>query len=265
MDGGSYDPKLGLAYFGVGQTYDTGPVLHRVPGFSNDGLFTDCTLAFDPASGKLVWYFQHVHNDQWDLDWAFEQQLIHLPVDGADQKLVVTSGKMGIYEGMDAATGEYIFSHDLGIQNVISSIDPKTGEKTINPEVVIGDGKPHMICPHPAGTKLDRRILRRVEEDCLRCVQRVVHGFDFSGAGPAREFNSGVNWFIRLRPDSDGKIGRVEAFNLETRKCCGATGSARRKRRVCWIRRAEWLLRARLIGIFRHTTTPRGRRCGKCG
>ncbi|HTX14893.1 MAG TPA: PQQ-binding-like beta-propeller repeat protein, partial [Candidatus Baltobacteraceae bacterium] len=40
---GSYDPQLGLAYFGVGQTYDTGPVLHRVPGFSNDGLYTDST------------------------------------------------------------------------------------------------------------------------------------------------------------------------------------------------------------------------------
>ena len=189
---GSYDPQLGLAFFGVGQTYDTGPVLHRVPGFSNDGLFTDCTLAFDPASGKLVWYFQHVHNDQWDLDWAFEQQLINLPVDGADKKLVVTSGKMGIYEGMDAATGKYIFSHDLGIQNVISSIDPKTGEKTINPEVVIGDGKPHMICPHPGGGRnWIAGLLRCDEEDCLRRAERVVHGFDSSGAGPAREFDFG--------------------------------------------------------------------------
>ena len=132
---GSYDPQLNLAYFGVGQTYDTGPLLHSInqPGITNDGLYTDCTLAFNPDTGKLVWYFQHVHNDQWDLDWAFEQQLIKLPVNGALQKLVVTSGKMGIYEGMDATTGKYIFSKDLGIQNVVTSIDPNTGEKTINP------------------------------------------------------------------------------------------------------------------------------------
>jgi alcohol dehydrogenase (cytochrome c) len=216
---GSYDPQLGLAFFGVGQTYDTGPVLHRVAGFSNDGLFTDCTLAFDPASGKLVWYFQHVHNDQWDLDWAFEQQLINLPLDGADKKMVVTSGKMGIYEGMDAATGKYIFSKDLGIQNVIASIDPKTGEKTIDPEVVIGDGKPHMICPHPGGGRnwiagsydASRKIVYvALNESCM----------DLIPAAPGQRGNltSGVNWFIRLRPDSDGKVGRVEAFNLETKK-----------------------------------------------
>ena len=85
---GSYDPELKLAFFGVGQTYDTGPVLHRVdkPGVSNDGLFTDCTLAFNPDTGKLVWYFQHVHNDQWDLDWAFEQQIMRLPGDRRRQK-----------------------------------------------------------------------------------------------------------------------------------------------------------------------------------
>jgi alcohol dehydrogenase (cytochrome c) len=216
---GSYDPQLGLAYFGVGQTYDTGPVLHRVEGFSNDGLYTDSTLAFDPGTGKLVWHFQHVHNDQWDLDWAFEQQLINLPVSGKPQKLVVTSGKMGIYEGMDAATGKYIFSHDLGIQNVISSIDPKTGEKTINPDVVIGDGKPHTICPHPGGGRnwiagsydASRKIVYvPVNESCM----------DLIPAGPGQRGNltSGVNWFIRLRPDSDGKVGRVEAFNLETKK-----------------------------------------------
>jgi alcohol dehydrogenase (cytochrome c) len=29
---------------------------------------------------------------------------------------------------------------------------------------------------------------------------------------------SGYNWFIRLRPDSDGNVGRVEALNLETKE-----------------------------------------------
>jgi alcohol dehydrogenase (cytochrome c) len=218
---GSYDPELNLAYFGVGQTYDTGPVLHRVdkPGVSNDGLFTDSTLAFNPETGKLIWYFQHVHNDQWDLDWAFEQQVVHLPVNGADRKLVVTSGKMGIFEGMDAATGKYIFSKDLGIQNVISSIDPQTGEKTINSEVIVGDGTAHMICPHPGGGRswiatsydAESKILYvPMVESCMDLIP--------APAGERGNLTSGVNWFIRPRPDSDGKYGRLEAFNLETKK-----------------------------------------------
>jgi alcohol dehydrogenase (cytochrome c) len=219
---GSYDPELNLAFFGVGQTYDTGPVLHRVdkPGVSNDGLFTDCTLAFNPDTGKLVWYFQHVHNDQWDLDWAFEQQLMHLPGEDNGKKMVVTSGKMGIYEGMDAATGKYIFSKDLGIQNVVASIDPKTGEKTINPDVVVGDGKPHTICPHPGGGRNwiagsynpeTKTVYVPMVESCMDLIP--------APAGQRGNLSSGVNWFIRMRPDnSDGKIGRVEALNLETKK-----------------------------------------------
>jgi alcohol dehydrogenase (cytochrome c) len=218
---GSYDPRLNLAYFGVGQTYDTGPMLHRVdkPGITNDGLYTDSTLAFNPETGKLVWYFQHLHNDQWDLDWAFEHQLIDLPVNGVSAHLVMTSGKMGIYEGLDAASGRYVFSDDLGLQNVVTSIDPHTGEKSINPEVVVGDGKPHMVCPHPgsgrswiatsydAATKI---LYIPLEEACM----------DLLPAPPGQRGNlsSGVNWTIRARPGSDGKYGRIEALNLETKK-----------------------------------------------
>ncbi len=218
---GSYDPQLNLAYFGTGQTYDTGPMLHLVhePGVTNDGLYEDTTLAFHPDTGQLVWHFQHVPNDQWDLDWAFEQQVIDLPVHGKKQKLVVTSGKMGIYEGMDAATGKFIFATDLGLQNVVSSIDPETGKPTINPEVVVGDGKPHIICPHPGGgrnwlaTSYDSAtsiLYIPLVESCMDLIP--------APKGQRGNLSSGYNWFIRPRPDSDGKYGRLEAFNLETKK-----------------------------------------------
>jgi len=218
---GSYDPKLNLAYFGVGQTYDTGPMLHPVhkPGITNDGLYTDSTLAFNPDTGKLVWYFQHLHNDQWDLDWAFEHQLLDLPVKGRPEHLVVTSGKMGIYEGMDASSGRYVFSQDLGLQNVVKSIDPRTGEKTINPEALVGDGKPHMICPHPGSGRSwiagsydasSKVLYVPLEEACMDLIP--------APAGQRGNLSSGVNWTIRARPGSDGKYGRIEALNLQTRQ-----------------------------------------------
>jgi alcohol dehydrogenase (cytochrome c) len=218
---GSYDPTLNLAYFGVGQTYDTGPLLHSInkPGITSDSLYTDSTLAIDPDTGKLAWHFQHVHNDQWDLDWAFEQQVIDLPVNGATRRLIVTSGKMGIIEAMDAATGQYLFSKDLGIQNVISAIDPKTGEKRINPEVVVGDGKPHTICPHPGGGRnwnataynpVTTVLYNTVVESCMDLIP--------AGPGERGNLSSGYNWTIRPRPDTDGKYGRIEALNLATRE-----------------------------------------------
>jgi alcohol dehydrogenase (cytochrome c) len=218
---GSYDPQLKLAYFGVGQTYDTGPLLHPIHkrGITNDGLFTDSTLAFDPTTGKLAWYFQHLHNDQWDLDWAFERQLVDLPVQGVSHHLVVTSGKMAIYEGLEAASGKYVFSKDLGIQNVVASIDPRTGDKTINPAVVVGDGKPHTICPHPGGGRnwiagsynaTTKSVFVAMNETCMDLIP--------APAGQRGNLTSGVNWSIRPRPDADGKYGRVEAFNLETKQ-----------------------------------------------
>src|SRR6185436_10707885 len=60
---GSYDPQLNLAYFGVGNTYNTATLLEPRAGASgvtkNDGLYTNATLALRPETGELVWHHQH--------------------------------------------------------------------------------------------------------------------------------------------------------------------------------------------------------------
>jgi alcohol dehydrogenase (cytochrome c) len=218
---GSYDPALNLVFFGAAQTYDTGPLVNasKEPGITNDGLYTDTTLAFDPDTGKLVWHYQHVANDQWDLDWAFERQLINLPMNGATKRIVVTAGKEAFYDALDAATGKYAFSVDLGLQNVIASADPVTGAKTINHAVVMGDGETKTICPHAGGAKSwipgalnpETKILYvPLVESCMDLipVAKGERGF----------LTSGVRVTIRPRLDGDGKYGRFEAINLETRK-----------------------------------------------
>ena len=72
---GTYDPELNLVYFGIAPTYDTAPLL--VPsasrGVTNDAMYTNCTVALNPDTGELVWYYQHTQNDQWDMDWVFER------------------------------------------------------------------------------------------------------------------------------------------------------------------------------------------------
>ena len=75
---GSYDAERNLAFFGPAPTYDTGPLRDPIaqPGVTNEALYTNATIALDPDTGKLVWHFQHVPNDQWDFDWAFERQLV---------------------------------------------------------------------------------------------------------------------------------------------------------------------------------------------
>jgi alcohol dehydrogenase (cytochrome c) len=219
---GSYDPALGLAYFGTGNTYDTGPLLPPIgtPGVSNAALYTNTTLAIDPDTGELKWHYQHFPNDQWDLDWAFERQLVRLPVFGSTRTVAVTSGKLGIYEGVDAQTGEFVFAFDVGLQNVVTAIDPETGAKTVNPEVVPGDGRIKLVCPHGAGAKsflpasynaATQVLIVPLDEACMD-VFPIPGGGDQRGA-----LSSGVNWGIRPAPNSDGKFGRLEAIDLGKR------------------------------------------------
>jgi alcohol dehydrogenase (cytochrome c) len=219
---GSYDPAIGLAYFGTGNTYDTGPLLPPVdtPGVTNAALYTDSTLAIDPDTGRLAWHFQHFPNDQWDLDWAFETQLVRLPVFGAMRTVAVSSGKIGIYEGVDAETGEFVFAHDLGLQNIVTAIDPETGDKTINPEVIPGDGKIQLVCPHGAGAKnfLPASYNAATQVLIVPLVEACMDVFPVPGGGGGGGLSSGVNWGIRPIPDSDGQYGRLEALHLGTRE-----------------------------------------------
>jgi alcohol dehydrogenase (cytochrome c) len=218
---GSYDPDTGLAYFGTGNTYDTGPLLplKKQPGISNAALYTDSTLAVDPHSGRLVWYYQHFPNDQWDLDWAFERQLVNLRIQGALRRVVITAGKSAIYDALDARTGQFLFSVDLGLQNVVKSIDPLTGRKDPN-TALYPDGTVKLVCPHGAGAKNylpaswnqgSGVLVIPLNEACMDL-------YPVPGGGDLSALSSGVNWGIRPRPDSDGKFGRLEALDLTTRK-----------------------------------------------
>ena len=218
---GSYDPALNLAFFGVAQTYDTAPlrtVARDGRGVTNSALYTDATIALNPDTGKLVWYFQHQPNDQWDLDWAFERHLVTLPVNGAAKTVVVTGGKQAIFDAMEADTGRYVFSMDLGLQNVVTAIDPTTGAKTIDSRLVPGDGQAKFVCPHAGGAKswlpssynpASRTLYIPLVESCMDMTPVAPGGFG--------NLSTGVRWTLRPRPGSDGLFGRLQAINLETR------------------------------------------------
>ena len=224
---GSYEPTTGLAFFGTGNTYDTGPLLppSTAPGVTNDALYTNTTLAIDPDTGRIVWHFQHHRRELWDLDWAFERQIVDLPVRGQTRRLVLTAGKIGIYDAVEAATGRFVFSIDLGLQNIVTAIDPETGEKSIDAGQIPDDRSVKFVCPHGAGVKnyppasynpSSKVVFAPLTEACMDV-------FPIPGGAGRGALSSGVNWGIRPRENSDGKYGRLEAINLETRKAVWVT------------------------------------------
>jgi len=218
---GSYDSALNLAFFGVAQTYDTALLAKPVrPGVNTDGLYTDCTLAINPDTGKLVWYYQHLPNDQWDLDWVFERQIVRMPVNGVVRPVIMTSGKQATYDVLDAETGKYLYSKDLGLQNIISSIDPATGKKTVNKDTLPGDGKTVFVCPHVDGAKswLPGSYNPNTRIMYVPLVEACMDLAPLGEGGGRGLLSTGYRPMVRPRPDSDGKYGRVEAVNMLTRE-----------------------------------------------
>jgi PQQ-dependent dehydrogenase (methanol/ethanol family) len=218
---GSYDAKRNLAFFGPAPTYDTGPLRDPVAkrGVTNDALYTNATIALNPDTGKLVWYFQHVPNDQWDFDWAFERQLLTLPINGRDRDILVTSGKEALYDALELDGGRYAFSVDAGIQNLIKAVDPKTGAKTIDPNLVPSREKAIIVCPHAGGAKSWTPASINPQTKVLY-VPLVESCMDLTPV-PADQrggLSTGVKFSIRPRLDSDGRYGRIQAIDLATRK-----------------------------------------------
>lgn len=214
---GSYDTDLGLVYFGVSQTYDTAPLLKRSPDTSvnNDALYTNSTVALNPDTGKLAWHYQHLANDQWDLDWAFERTLTTMKVAGVDRRVVMNVGKMGILDALDAKTGEYLFSIDAGTQNVIAGIDPKTGAKLIDPAKMPDITRPALICPSVSGarawptTSLNAatgKIFVPITEWCMT----------FHDKGSTLLSAPGASSVSANHPDAekDGMMGRLQAMDI---------------------------------------------------
>jgi alcohol dehydrogenase (cytochrome c) len=129
---GQYDPELNLTYWGTGSPSPWSTVTRGT--FDAKGLYMNSTLALNPDTGKLVWHYQHIGADPYDQDYAFERIIVPVNFRGQRRKAVITVGKPGIFEAVDAATGQFLFAADPGAQTVATAIDPVTGVKTLLPE-----------------------------------------------------------------------------------------------------------------------------------
>ena len=128
---GSYDPELNLFYIGTAQAKPWLTASRGLTAF-DAALYTSSTLALDPKTGKIVWYFQHVPAESLDLDVVFERVLI----DVGNQKVVFTIGKDGILWKLDRRTGAFVNFKETIFQNVFASLDQKTGKLQYRPDIL---------------------------------------------------------------------------------------------------------------------------------
>ena len=142
---GSYDPAANLVFWSTAQAK---PWASAQRGTTAAALYTNSTLAINPDTGKIVWYYQHIPGETHDLDEVFESIL----VDNGDRRSLFKMGKIGVLWELDRRTGKFLSAYDLGYQNVVT-IDPATGQGVLVPERVPKLGVPVEYCPGPGGLK----------------------------------------------------------------------------------------------------------------
>ena len=209
---GSYDPVTNLIYWGTAQAK---PWARFARGTDGDALYTNCTLAIDPATGKIAWYYQHIPGETHDMDETFERIL----VDSPGRSSVYSMGKLGILWELDRKTGAFLSVRDLKYQNVLD-VDPRTGKATYRPNMIPKAGVELEFCPSSSGFKSLRAMAYHPDTQAfyiplnLHCergtfsgdIKRVEGG---GGSGGVRRKNL-------MHPESPDGIGELLAMHAKT-------------------------------------------------
>ena len=117
---GSYDPKLDLTYWGIGNPGPDWNPTQR-PG---DNLYSDSVVALDPDTGQLKWHFQFTPNDDYDYDSVQVPVLVDLPTASASSgKLMLWGNRNGFFYVLDRVTGEFIRGRPFVKVNWASGLD----------------------------------------------------------------------------------------------------------------------------------------------
>ncbi len=213
---GTYDPESNTTYWGTAQAK---PWTRATRGTAQGAtLYANATLALDPDTGKLKWFYTHAPGEALDLDEVFER----LVINHGNEKDVLTVGKAGILWKLDRITGKYKASAETVFQNVYDKIDPKTGIPTYRADIQNAKvGEWVSSCPGPAGghdwpaTSYDPAtdlMLIPLHQSCV-----LLRGNELEKKiGPAAT-NAASQQLFEM-PGTHGNLGRLAAYNTRTMK-----------------------------------------------
>jgi quinoprotein glucose dehydrogenase len=102
------DDKRGLLFAATGSASDD----FYAGGRPGKNLYADSILAIDAKTGKLRWYFQAVHHDEWDDDFASPPVLVTVTRHGRKIDAVAATNKTSYVYIFDRETGHSLFPID---------------------------------------------------------------------------------------------------------------------------------------------------------
>jgi alcohol dehydrogenase (cytochrome c) len=213
---GSYDPDLNLTYWGVAQAK---PWVAASRGLktSDRVLYTGSTVALNPDTGELKWYFQHAPGESLDLDEVYERVL----VDIGNRKFSFNIGKPGVLWKLDRQTGEYVSHVETVFQNVWQSIDRESGVPRYRSDIMSAKvGEWVLGCPSTEGGHNwhatsyfppAQLLVIPLAQSCIEMSGKLVEFKEGSGG------TAGDRKFFEM-PGTDGNVGKLAAFDLNSMK-----------------------------------------------
>jgi len=211
---GSYDPDANLVYWGTAQAK---PWARAVRGTDGSALYTNSTLALDPDTGKIKWYYQHLPGETQDMDEVFENILIVV----GGRKSLFKMGKLGILWQLDRTSGTFVHATDLEYQTILD-VDPQTGKVTYRAGKVPEIGVQVDMCPSTAGFKSWRAMAYSPQTNALYIPMSLNCEKAIFGRGPEKELGRGGTGPVQRRdykhPASGGNLGEFQALDVRTGK-----------------------------------------------
>lgn len=211
---GSYDPELRLYYLGTSQAKPWHAASRRMSPL-DAALYTNSTLALDPRTGEIRWYYQHIPGETLDMETGFERVLVDL--DG--EKLLLTVGKDGLLWKLDRRDGRFLGFVETIYQDLYAKLDHDQGRVHYRQDIIDAKvGDPVSVCPSIYGghnwqamaySPEARSLIIPLHQLCMDFIGREVDMVE-GGGGYGGEST------MKPMPGSDGNYGRLSAHDVGT-------------------------------------------------
>ena len=210
---GSWDPELGLVYFGTAQAK---PWVAASRGLTTADAtaYANSTLALNVEDGRIVWYYTHVPGESLDMDEAYERVLVDL--DGTP--VVFSVGKHGILWKLDRRDGTFLRHKETVFQNILQ-VNPKSGAVRYREDIQHAKvGQWVSVCPSTAGGHnwpsmsfhpSTRLLVIPLSQSCMEIAGLETILEPGSGGG------QGERVWMEM-PGTNGMFGKLAAYDAVT-------------------------------------------------